>query len=160
MLLDLPNLWIALLNIIGIPVVHLALAWLATALPASRFADDSKFYRFTEMEKSGWLYHRVFFIRKWKHFLPDGAPWFKGFPKGNLYSVETDYLQKFVVETRRGEWSHWIQLIIIIGFTIWTPMPSAIVIVAYSLLVNLPCILNLRYTRMRLIRVLDKRLGN
>jgi glycosyl-4,4'-diaponeurosporenoate acyltransferase len=154
MWLKLPDLWIILLNALGIPIVHLAIAWLATALPGSFFYRKTSNHRFLKIEKSGWLYHRAFHIRKWKKYLPDAAPWFEGFSKANLKSTDLDYLKEFITETRRGEWSHWIQSLLIAVFILWTPMPGAWVIIIYSILANFPCILNLRYTRLRLLRVI------
>ena len=80
-----------------------------------------------------------------------------GFPKGSLQSTDTAYLQRFMLETRRGELSHWLQWFIISAFITWNPFPANLVILTYAALANLPCILNLRYTRIRMAHVLDKR---
>jgi hypothetical protein len=37
MFLSLPNHWIIILNVIGIPLVHFGMSWLFTGLPASIF---------------------------------------------------------------------------------------------------------------------------
>ena len=58
------------------------------------------------------LYERVFLVRRWKHLLPDAAPWFGGVAKAKLQSAEPAYLDTFAAETRRGEFSHWLQLIL------------------------------------------------
>jgi glycosyl-4,4'-diaponeurosporenoate acyltransferase len=104
------------------------------------------------------VYEKVFFIRRWKHLLPDGAPWFDGFPKKKLESTEPGYLRKFILETRRGEFSHWLQIIAITGFIAWNPFPANLIIISYALASNLPCLLNLRHTRQRLLPVLQKQL--
>ena len=104
------------------------------------------------------FYEKHLFIRRWKHLLPDGAPWFDGFPKKKLKSTEPDYLRKFILETRRGEFSHWIQWILITGFIAWNPFPANLVIIAYAFASNVPCLVNLRHTRQRLLPALIKQL--
>lgn len=150
MWLELPNLWIALINALGIPAVHLAIAWWSTQLPAQMF-DSSPC-----PQNSSKIYERLFLIRRWKHLLPDGSSWMKGFAKGTLKSTDHDYLKAYISETRRGEFSHWVQWLAISLFIIWTPPPYHFLILFYATLANLPCILNLRYTRIRLSRVLSK----
>ncbi len=154
MWIELSNTWIVLLNVIGIPIAHLSLALAATILPIGLFSSShdkpiSDFEIF--------LHHHLFCTRKWKQLLPDGAPWLGGFPKGKLTDTSPAYLERFITETRRGEFSHWLQIIVITGFIAWNPWPANLVIVGYAILSNLPCILNLRYTRVRLVRVVSKK---
>ena len=150
---ELSNLSIILLNVLWIPLTHILLAWVSTILPISFFyrANNVPACEFEMM-----LQHRVFFTRKWKNILPDAAPWLGGFAKGKLLETSPEYLRRFVIETRRGEFSHWLQMALICGFILWNPWPANLIIVCYALLSNLPCILNLRYTRARIIRVLNK----
>ena len=63
-----------------------------------------------------------------------------------------------LLETRRGEFSHWIQWILITGFIAWNPFPANLVIIAYAFASNVPCLLNLRHTRQRLLPALIKQL--
>ncbi|GHC58118.1 hypothetical protein [Roseibacillus persicicus] len=154
MLVELPPLWIALLNIIGIPCTHLLLAWWSTALPSSLFSPNSFLYRTRAWERGGSLYEKVFQVRLWKDRLPDGASWFAGFAKGSLKSRDPDYLRQFQVETCRGEFSHWVQTIVISLFVIWNPFPANLIIIGYALLANLPCIISQRHTRARLGKLL------
>ena len=154
MWLEFSNLTIVLLNCLGIPAVHLAIALLCEQL------SDHHFVRFfpSAAPKPNKFYEKYLFIRRWKHLLPDGAPWFDGFPKKKLKSTEPDYLRKFILETRRGEFSHWIQWILITGFIAWNPFPANLVIIAYAFASNVPCLVNLRHTRQRLLPALIKQL--
>ena len=153
MWIDLPNLWIIILNVLGIPSAHMLLSWLCTNIPSACFQNRSK----SATTNLNPIYERIFFIRKWKHLLPDAAPWFKGFSKGKLTSTDPTYLNQFIVETKRGEFSHWLQWIVISGFILWNPYPANIIILGYAAFSNVPCILNLRYTRKRLTRVTTKK---
>lgn len=153
MWLELPNIWIAVINILGIPVCHLGIAWLSTCLPARMFQQQ---LAHTEQANGDW-YDHVFHVRRWKKLLPDAAPWFRGFAKGKLKSTDSIYLTTFIGETRRGEFSHWLQIIAISLFILWTPYPASIIIVLYAIASNAPCIINLRYTRLRMVNLLHKK---
>jgi glycosyl-4,4'-diaponeurosporenoate acyltransferase len=153
MWLELPNIYIVVINVIGIPAAHLLIAWWSTRLPSPWFQCSIP----NSAEKPHRVYEDIFLIRRWKKYLPDAAPWLKGFPKGQLKSSDPDYLRAFILETRRGEFSHWIQLVVISAFILWNPYPANYIIVTYALLSNMPCILNLRYTRKRMLYVLLKK---
>ena len=156
MWIELPNIWIAVINILGIPVCHLGIAWLSTCLPVSFFQRNT-LSPARRAASNYFLYEKILLVRHWKHHLPDAAPWFKGFPKGTLDSTDLDYLESFVSETRRGECSHWIQMILIALFVLWTPCPACIIIITYAIISNAPCIINLRYTRLRILSFIDKK---
>jgi len=100
------------------------------------------------------LYERWLMVRKWKDLLPDAGPWFGGVAKGRLGERDEASLRAFAVETRRGEWAHWVQMVLIFLFVLWTPLPWAWVIVGYAVLSNGPCVVSLRYARLRVGRVL------
>ena len=158
MWIELPNFWIAVINIIGIPLCHLAIAWASTYLPAGMFVRPLPPKRAHDSAGCENFFHeKLFLVRYWKNLLPDAAPWFKGFAKGKLESTDHDYLQTFVCETRRGELSHWIQILVISLFIIWTPSPASSIIIIYAILANAPCIINLRYTRLRIIALIHKK---
>ncbi len=160
MWIELPNLWIAILNCLGIPAAHLLVSWWASALPSSRFHPDSLLFRHRLWERGGSFYQKVFRVRSWKHRLPDAATWFGGIAKRRLESTGRRYLETFAIETCRGEFAHWLQILVISGFILWTPWPYSPVIIAYALLSNLPCVINLRHTRIRLLDLLGKRFGS
>lgn len=149
MWIELPGLWIALLNGLGIPAAHLLIAWGCTRLPTTLFRSR----RPPLPGGSFRLYERLFLVRRWKALLPDAAPWFGGIPKGRLQSADAAYLDTFAAETRRGEFSHWLQMIVISTFILWTPFPAALVIIGWALVSNLPCIISLRHTRLRILNL-------
>ncbi|NNE92238.1 MAG: hypothetical protein HKN23_11370 [Verrucomicrobiales bacterium] len=152
MFLELPKLWIVVLNVFGIPAIHLGVSWLFTRMPRRWFNPASPFFRERSCENGGRLYESVFKIRRWKRLLPDAAPWFDGFAKKNLRSVDPDYLRAFIAETCRGEAAHVAQVFALAGILLlWNPWPvAAIVMIVYAIFSNLPCILLQRHTRIRL----------
>ncbi|MFD2275164.1 hypothetical protein ACFSQZ_01675 [Rubritalea spongiae] len=153
MLIELPNVWTILGNVILIPTAHLFLSWLSIKLPSKWFQAPTA----RQAPSSLSLYEKCFHIKKWKKLLPDAAPMFDGFSKKRLASTEETYLIQFVTECRRGQFSHWSQWCVISSFIVWNPWPACIVILLYSGLSNLPCILNLRYTELRIYKFLDKK---
>lgn len=150
MWIEWPPLWTGVANVLVIPAVHLGVSWLVTRLPDGWFSARGGGVARWE----GRFYERWLMIRRWKDSLPDAAPWFGGAAKARLERRDPDYLRSFARETRRGEWAHWGQALLLNICLLWTPLPWAWIIVGYALLSNLPCILNQRYTRLRLGRVL------
>lgn len=155
MLVELPNLWIAIANIVGIPAIHFFLSWVFTRMSRSAFNPESFLFRIRSWEDGGKWYQRWFRIRQWKHRIPDAAPWLKGFAKGSLSERDPKFMTAFIAETCRGEAAHYAQIPGILLTLIWNPWPvAAIVMIVYAVLSNLPCILLQRFTRARMTRVL------
>lgn len=151
MWLELPNLWIVILNVLGIPAIHLGVSWGFTKLDRSWFDPASSLFREHRIEEGGTVYQTLFRVRRWKHLLPDAAPWFDGFAKGKLGDKDPAYLRAFIVETCRGEAAHYAQIPALLLTLVWNPWPvAAIVMTAYAVLSNLPCLILQRFTRARL----------
>ncbi|MEC5127909.1 hypothetical protein VSU19_14180 [Verrucomicrobiales bacterium BCK34] len=157
MWLELPGLWIVIANIVGIPAIHLGISWFYVRLDRNRFDPGSALYRERAWENQGRLYEKVFRIRKWKHLLPDAAPWFDGFAKGKLNKRDPGYIRDFIAETCRSESAHYAQIPGILLTLIWNPWPvAAVVMIIYAILSNLPCILLQRFTRIRMRKLLEE----
>jgi glycosyl-4,4'-diaponeurosporenoate acyltransferase len=141
-------------------VVHLGVAWAVTRLDPRRFDPRAWLFRERALERGGRLYQRLFRIESWKGSLPDGARLFRrGFRKKQLAARSPEYLARFRVETCRGELAHWIVVACAPLFFLWNPPWVGLVMIAYALLANLPCILAQRYNRLRLGRVLRSLAG-
>jgi glycosyl-4,4'-diaponeurosporenoate acyltransferase len=152
--IELPILWIVVLNLAGWPVIQFGFAWLFTQMPVKWFNPPNA----GAWEQGGRFYERFFGIKHWKDWLPDAARWFGGgFAKGALTGTEPRYLQRFIRETWRGELCHWCALGCAPLFFLWNPWWADLVMVSYALVANLPCILSQRYNRLRLRRVLARR---
>lgn len=152
--IELPLIWIIVLNCVGWPVIQLGLAWLFTRMPESWFHPPG--HGAGKFET--WLYDRIFHVRRWKDKLPDAAAWFGGgFAKRALATTEPAYLQRFIRETWRGELCHWCALAFLPVFFLWNPWWADLVMVVYAVSANLPCILAQRHNRTRLRRLLARR---
>jgi glycosyl-4,4'-diaponeurosporenoate acyltransferase len=155
MWIDLPSHWIWLLNLVGIPVIHLGISWVFTRVERENFPPDSFLFRSRTWEEGGAIYQTLFRIRSWKDWLPDAATWFNGFAKRKLGDRDPEYLHAFIGETCRSEAAHVVQFLAIHITLIWNPWPtSAVILILYSILSNLPCFLVQRFTRLRLRRLL------
>ena len=83
--------------------------------------------------------------------IPDGGGLFKGgFPKKNLESSDPKYLKIFLYETKRAELTHWLTILPAPIFFLWNMWWVGIIMIAYALIANIPCILLQRYNRARL----------
>ena len=151
--IELPIGWIIGLNVGGWILVQLGLAWGFTRMPARWFNPGAAF----AWERRGRVYERVFAIKSWKDRLPDAARWFGGgFPKGALAGAQPEYLARFVRETWRGELCHWAAIGCTPVFFLWNPWWGDLILVAYAVGANVPCILAQRYNRIRLRRLLAR----
>jgi glycosyl-4,4'-diaponeurosporenoate acyltransferase len=152
--IELPIVWIIVLNVAGWPVIQFGLAWSFTRMPVAWFNPGEAF----GWEQAGRFYERVFHIKDWKDRLPDAARWFgAGFAKGSLAGTQPDYLQRFIRETWRGELCHWAAIACTPLFFLWNPWWGDLIVAAYALIANLPCILVQRHNRARFERVLTRR---
>lgn len=157
MWVELPNLWIFILNVVAVPAIHLGISWAFTRMESSRFNPDAVLFRDWPWERGGEFYQSVFRIRTWKKYLPDAATWFDGFAKGSLNHKTPEYLRAFIVETCRGEAAHVAQVLGISMTLIWNPWPLAAgFMIVYAFASNLPCLILLRFTRARLRQLLSR----
>ena len=131
-----------------------AVGYAAHRRPATAFADDSWLYRLRAVERGGRLYERLG-IKRWKDRLPEaGALFTGGFSKRTVRTRDRDVLERFVVETRRAEWTHWTIMLATPVFIVWNWWWVELLMLVYALAANLPCLLVQRYNRARLTRLL------
>ncbi len=156
-----PPDWLMILSYVLVwPLFQVTVSALSNYVPDKIFNTDSFWFGGWKFEESGKFYRKFFKIHKWKRLLPDGAKLFNtGFPKGELYNTEKEYLEAFIKETCRAEASHWIQIVPFWIFGLWSPPFVIIVMLIYALVLNLPCILAQRYNRPRLIKLYERKFG-
>jgi glycosyl-4,4'-diaponeurosporenoate acyltransferase len=157
-LVELTPGWAVLVDCIVWAVVGVAAGYVASRWPASRLTRDGAITRLRHFEQDGRWYERRWHIRSWKHLLPEAGSFFAGgFSKRALVSRQTGHLQRFVIETRRAELTHWAVLSVGPLFFLWNPWWLAVVMVVYAICANVPCIVVQRYNRARLQRLLVSR---
>jgi glycosyl-4,4'-diaponeurosporenoate acyltransferase len=129
---------------------HFGSGYLSHRLPARLFVDLPFVSRTYDWERTGRIY-RWLRIGAWKDRLPEaGAVLPGGFSKRRLQGRDAQYLGRFVVETSRAEFSHWLPWGMSLTFFAWNPWQIGVLMVIYGAATNAPCILVQRYNRARL----------
>lgn len=142
-----------IVDILAWLVIQFAISKWVTVLHSSWFNPTGWIYRRRRWEQGGKIYESLG-VKWWKGRLPDAAPWFKGgFAKATLASRSRGYLDRFVIETCRGELAHWLAMSTAPLFFLWNRPWVGWIMVVYALAGNLPCIIIQRYNRIRLSRI-------
>jgi glycosyl-4,4'-diaponeurosporenoate acyltransferase len=158
---ELSDGWTVVVDVVAWAVISTAVGYLTHRAPVARFATDGPVTRLRPFERDGRWYERHVAIKVWKGWLPEAGGLFEGgFSKRSLRAGGPDgrlaHLERFVVETRRAEVTHWLVMAAGPFFVLWNPWGLALVMVAYGVVANLPCLLVQRYNRARLRRVLTR----
>ena len=132
-------------------------SYLLTKVPNDYFNPRSFLFKEKKWKFKGKLYERVFFIKRWKAFLPDGAKIFKnGFEKKHLKTFSIDYLENFVIESCRAELAHLLPILLSLTFALYNPPKIVLTMFLFGVFINLPCIVTQRYNRIRINKILNK----
>ena len=106
-LLILPDIWTILLCIPLWFIFHSLSAYICLKIPDKYLNPDGFLFKTRKWENNGLIYDKVFKVRKWKKYLPDGGAMFKnGYSKRYLKDYSEASLKKFAVETCRAELTH------------------------------------------------------
>ena len=118
------------------------------------FNPQSWLYRQRIWERGGKTYKARLKVKKWKRLLPAVAVVVKvGFRKKHLGNADAAYVRRFILETCRAEFTHWVIFLFSLIFFLWNDWWIGLIMVAYGLATNMPCIVTQRYNRMRLERM-------
>jgi glycosyl-4,4'-diaponeurosporenoate acyltransferase len=151
------NLVLALIGAGTWAVWSTVCGYLAHRLPPRWLDHDSWLLRRRGSEHDGRFYDRVLHIKRWKDALPEAGAVFRGgFSKRRVTGHDREYLERFVVETRRAELTHWAILALGPAFFVWMPWWLALAMLGYAIVANVPCVLVQRYNRARLERMLAR----
>lgn len=110
-------------------------------------------FRTQRWERSGRIYQKLFFVHRWKGFIPDCTPFNRRFSKRRLLSLMPSYLNRFQLEICRGEFTHCVGLMFLPVFLIWNPPWARFLMVFVFLFGHVPCILVQRYNRPRFVNL-------
>lgn len=147
------GVWFA--NIGGWLLIHLGVSWFFAAMPDRWFMGGTRNHGEPAEPGAGEIrfYESALRIRSWKDKLPEAGGLFGiGFSKKSLRSREPAYIDKFVLETRRGERAHLASMLPAPVFFLWNEAPAGLAILLYAAVANLPFVAVQRYNRARLLR--------
>ena len=148
------NSWIIVLNILAWLFFHLTISFWMLKVPDAHYKRDKRWFKPFKWEKNGRIWDQWFRIQSWKHYLPDSSSILKdAYNKKHLNHLNASALEKFIIETKRGEQTHWLSMLPAPLFFIWNPIWAGWVMVLYAVLANLPFIITQRYNRPRLVRL-------
>ncbi len=152
-------LWTVVVDCIAWFLIHMGVSYIMTHMRREFFNSQSWAFRKRCLENDNRIYQDIFFVKKWKSLLPEGAVLFaQGFRKKRLKKKNKDYVSMFVAETCRSEGVHWVTMIFAPFFFLWNPLWVGVVMIGYAVAANLPCIITQRYNRIRLERLLHRRI--
>jgi glycosyl-4,4'-diaponeurosporenoate acyltransferase len=138
-------------------LVHMAVARAFLSRPADSFRPTAPLFRERAWERGGAIYRRLL-VHRWKRFLPDAAPWFRGGrAKSDLIRRTPDDLRRFVQETCRSEATH---LTVIAGsplFFLFNRVDVGLGMLIVGFLFNAPCLVAQRFNRLRVRRGINRR---
>jgi glycosyl-4,4'-diaponeurosporenoate acyltransferase len=155
-LIHLPTSWTVVVDFLAWFVIHMGVVYFMVRIPTLRFDPEGWLFKIRKWERKENLYHRIFKIKKWKGYLPDGAPLLGnlGFPKKRLHDKSPAHLRAFYLETCRAELTHWVTILFAPLFFFWNPFWVGFFMIFYALAENIPLIMAQRYNRNRLRRIL------
>ncbi len=142
-------------DVVAWSVIGVVVGYAMHRLPPRRLERDTWLTRLRAAETDGRLYARLR-VRRWKDRLPDAGEVFPGGVSKRTTGGPAGY-ERFVVETRRAELTHWGVLGAAPLFALWNPWPLTLVMWAYAVVANVPCIVVQRFNRARLQRLLARR---
>lgn len=138
-------------------VISIIITVFVEKLPDKFFCYKKWLYQERDWEKGGSFYQSAFSVKKWKICLPEISEFIIGwFPKKNLNKNDVIYYQRFIVETCKAEFTHWIIIISTFTFYFWDGLFPSMGITIIAFVLNFPYIVIQRYNRPRLIKMLKK----
>ena len=149
-----------LAKLIGIDVLVIIVMALVVGLPAPRWprswlVEDHGPLHLTRVDKVE--FYRDLRVSTLIRVLPEGGSWAGGDSKSSLPGTDTDSLVSYLIEVRRAEWVHTLMAFAWVPLIFFNPMWLWMFFAAGVIFINLMFWLVLRYNRVRIVRILDKR---
>lgn len=157
--IELPPLTIVLIDVLGWLTIQMSLWAISSRFPRRWFERPTRFYRTPKWFI--WFIEHILLIKVWQPHLPEGANTFdkNGFTKNKIKSSDENYLEIYAIETRRGEFAHYLPILFLLVFIPFNPWWAILIQFFYITLINMPCALSMRYNRNRIERILLRKKG-
>lgn len=155
-MIELPSLVAITLNVLVCLGWSVGVGYVGHRRSPHAFATDRWWSRLHRFEERGSIYERTLHIKAWKDRLPElGALFPGGFAKREARR-DREHLERFLIETRRAEWVHWVVFLLWPVFALWNPPWAVAVMLVYATATNGPCLVVQRYNRARIMRAVDR----
>ena len=130
--------------------------FISAHLPKKWVNPQRRLYQPKQWEKGGGIYQRVFRIKSWKPIVWDAGKVFqKDFKKDHVDVTNPQNLERWILETCRAEWCHWVTFLLIIPLFSFNPPGMSFFWLIYDTLLNITPIIVQRYNRPRLMKMLS-----
>jgi len=137
-------------------IFHLGIGYWCSQMPLERFNPDRRFYQSFHWEKGGKVYQELFRVRAWKRFIPQGSKLYRGaFSLQELPCMDLPYLERWLKESIRAEFCHWMMMVPSLFFFLWNNPVMGWVMVAYAVFSNFFPIVAQRFNRPRIRHFLE-----
>lgn len=146
---DMPIYKMLAINVVLGILWHVAMFIVCVTRNEAAFSPDKRMYLSHKWERDGKFYADVLKINRWKDLLPQHIGK-DGFSKEHLEDVSIDYIDRFIMETCRGEWNHAMNCLFALILFLLNRFGVALLLTCLLLLGNLPFIIIQRYNRFRL----------
>jgi glycosyl-4,4'-diaponeurosporenoate acyltransferase len=144
-----------LLDVVAWIFFHLGIGFCSSKIPIGKFDPDQRFFQTFPWEKGGAIYQKLFRVRSWKKFIPQGSALYKNaFSLQHLTTKDPAYLERWLRESIRAEFCHWVMILPGFFFVMWNDVVGSWLVMAYALITNLVPIVLQRFNRPRMRRML------
>lgn len=151
------DIWIVALSTILWVLFQFSAEHISHKVPDRWLSSDNFFFSEKQWEQDGKIYLKIFKVKKWKKYLPDGAGYKKGgYRKKEIHDFCEENLKIFLLESCRAELNHILAITPFWVFGLFAPATIIPYMFIYALLVNIPCIITQRYNRPRIIRTIER----
>jgi glycosyl-4,4'-diaponeurosporenoate acyltransferase len=156
MVVSMSNTMSILISAVVWPAWGFLTGWWYRRKSSSVISRDRWHLRPRHFESDGQWYDSRLRIRSWKDHLPETGGWF-GLSKRQLPGMSTDELERFALECRRGEMTHWAVLFATPAFAVWNSGWALLLVTITGVMASVPFIAVLRFNRLRIERIIDRR---
>ncbi len=157
-LIHLSTFWLIVVNTLAWAAIQISVGYFAARMSDGRFNPQSPLFKERACEQGGKIYEELFRVTRWKSWLPSGGKFFGIFSINSFRSADSGYAHKWLVESSRAEFTHWVAMLPALLFFLWNPFNAWIINILYAFFANMPCIISQRYNRPRVMRLMSKRL--
>lgn len=156
-LISIPDDHALLVDILVWIIIHLSIGFGSSRIPIAWFNVQQFLYRSYKWEQGGKIYQRLFRVHSWKSLLPNGGALYPNtfsIRRLNTYTIE--YLERWLQESCRAEFCHWMMILPGFLFFFWNNILLGWWMVFYAVLNNLFPIIVQRYNRPRMHHLLNQ----
>lgn len=139
-------------------IVFLISGYIVHLFKLNFFNLKNPIFKIRKFEKNLTFYKKILKINKWKDKFPEKGNFYKinNFSKKKLKSKKLDYLERYIIETCKGELAHILPFFFYPISNLWNPFPANLIMFLFCFLFNIPFIFILRYNRIRIYNLINK----